>query len=171
MIRLEAAFAITVVLSLTLTFSNVASDSGSSNDPYVHVQFVNSSTGWIFGSRLWQTTDGGKNWKVIHDGENGTVRSHTVVYDLHRFQFINPTVGVNWRGNTFTRTSDGGRTWEERFSIPPENEYQLLSFFFLSPTEGWAIGKTVHYGQRWTELAGIRQDTYRRLPASARASD
>jgi len=125
---------------------------------------VDASTGWIVGGRLLKTTDGGKNWSVVHENDDGTVKSDTVVNDLHRFQFINREVGINWRGNAFRRSSDGGRTWQESLSIPPANQYQLLSFFFLNPKEGWAVGKTVYYtnngGQSWQELARSPRGDY-----------
>lgn len=176
LLRLEASIAVAILLSLALTFNNVACVPGLSNsDPYIHVQFVNSSTGWIVGSRLLQTIDGGKSWKVVHGGENGTVISDTVVSDLHRFQFLNSAVGVNWRGNIFTRTSDGGRTWNESFSIPPENEYQLLSFFFLDSKEGWAVGKKVCYtdngGRSWQQLAQTPTGDYQHQSKLRIASD
>lgn len=125
--------------------------------PYLTVQFVNSTTGWIVGSRLLHTTDGGRTWQVIQQDGDGTLKTQTVVTDLHRYQFINQEVGVTWLGNVFKRTTDGGRTWQESFVIPPEDQYQWLSFFFLSPKEGWAAGKFVHYtkdgGKNWQELS------------------
>lgn len=129
----------------------------SNTDPYVKVQFVNSSTGWIVGSRLWKTTDGGKNWNVVHEGGDGAITSETIVDDLDRFQFIDPEVGITWRGEVLKRTSDGGRTWQESLSISADNEERLLSFFFLTKKEGWVAGKNVYYtdngGQNWKQLA------------------
>lgn len=130
--------------------------SSSNQDPYVKVQFVSPSVGWIVGSRLLQTADGGRTWRVIKEGGAGTVKSQTVVTDLHSFQFINPDVGVAWLGNTFSRTTDGGRNWQDKFTVPPDNEYQWLSFFFLTPEAGWAVGKRVHFtdngGRSWQLL-------------------
>ena len=143
-LRSKAAAALAIIGAFGFSFSQGSCGASLSNkDPYIHVQFVTASTGWIVGGRLLQTTDGGKNWSVLHDGDDGGIRSDTVVNDLHRFQFINPDVGISWRGNAFRRTSDGGRTWQERLSIPPAVDYQLLSFFFLNPKEGWAAGKSV----------------------------
>lgn len=126
------------------------------HDPYVKVQFVNPSAGWIVGSRLLQTRDGGTTWQILQEVGEGTVKSETVITDLHRFQFVTPEMGWTWRGNVFSRTLDGGRSWPENFSIPPENEYQLLSFFFLDSKEGWAVGKNVYYtdngGRSWQHL-------------------
>jgi photosystem II stability/assembly factor-like uncharacterized protein len=118
---------------------------------------VTSSVGWIVGSRLLQTTDGGKNWKFVNEGDDGTVISETVVDDLHRFQFINRDVGITWDRDVLRRTSDGGRTWRESLSISADNEHQLLSFFFLNPKVGWVAGKSVYFtddgGQNWQRLA------------------
>lgn len=165
LLTLGAAIVVTITLCVALALSYLSCGPSSfNNDPYVQVQFVSSSTGWIVGSQLLQTTDGGKSWKVVHEGDNGTVISDTVVYDLHRFQFINPEVGVNWRGNVFRRTSDGGRSWGESFSAPTEKDSQWLSFFFLSPREGWAVGKNVYYtnnsGESWQRLAPIPTGDY-----------
>lgn len=134
--------------------------------PHLKVQFVNSSTGWIFGGRLFRTADGGRTWQVLNEDGAGTVKSQTMVTDLHRVQFLNPEVGIVWRGNIFNRTRDGGRTWEESFPVPPENEYQLLSFFFLTPEEGWAVGKNVYQttdaGRSWQQLSQTPTGDYRR---------
>ena len=157
-LRLPVATVLVIASSFFLTVTQGSCGSGSSNtDPYVHVQFVTPSTGWIVGSRLLQTTDGGKSWRVIDKGGDGTIRSETIVDDLRRFQFINPDVGITWRGNVFKRTTDSGRTWAESFSIPPPNEYQLLAFYFLNAMEGWAAGRNVYYtdngGRSWQQLA------------------
>ena len=155
-LQVAAVFSLICGLGLILMQGSCASDSNNSY-PYVHVQFVNSSIGWIVGSRLLQTTDGGRSWKVIHAGADGTVISETVVEDLRRFQFINPDVGIRWDRDAFRKTSDGGRTWKNSLSISADNEHQLVSFFFLSPTEGWVVGKNVYYtddgGQNWQRLA------------------
>jgi photosystem II stability/assembly factor-like uncharacterized protein len=141
---------------LTLNLGSCASDSNQSDDPYLHVQFVTSAVGWIVGPRLLQTTDGGKNWKVIQGGGSGTVISETVVADLHRFQFINSEVGIARDRDVFKKTSDGGRTWQE-LSISADNEHQLASFFFLDTRQGWVAGKNVYFtsdgGQNWQRLA------------------
>lgn len=140
--------------------------SGGRDLPYLKVQFVSPSTGWILGPRLLQTTDSGKTWRVLQDSGAGTVGTQTIVTDLHRVQFVNEKVGVIWRGNAFHRTWDGGRTWEETFAVPPENEYQLLSFFFLTPEEGWVVGKSVFHtndgGRSWQQVSRTPTGDHRR---------
>jgi photosystem II stability/assembly factor-like uncharacterized protein len=134
--------------------------------PYLQVQFVSPSTGWILGPRLLHTTDAGRTWRALQEDGPGTVKSQTVVSDLHRLQFINEQVGVIWRGNVFNRTRDGGRTWQESFTVPPEHEYQLLSFFFLTPDAGWAVGKNVYRtsdgGRSWQQLGQTPTGDYQR---------
>lgn len=145
---------------------NLYRSASTNDDPYVKVQFVSPSTGWIVGSQLLQTRDGGRTWHVIQEGGDGTVKSATVMSDLHRFQFINSEVGVSWRGNVFRRTTDGGRTWRDTFMIPPDNQYQWLSFFFLTPKEGWAAGKYVYStkdgGQSWQQVSKTPVGDYSR---------
>ena len=151
-------------VGLSSVYSSCASSPTS--DPYVKVQFVSPSTGWIVGSRLLHTRDGGKTWQVVQENGDGTVKSQTVVADLHRFQFINPEVGVTWLGNVFKRSTDRGQTWQDTFTIPPDKEYQWLSFFFLSPKEGWAAGKYVYYtddgGKSWQQLGTSPVGDHRR---------
>jgi len=164
-IRWEVATAFAIIAAFGFAFSHGSCGASVGNkDPYIYVQFVDRSTGWIVGGRLLKTTDGGKNWSIVHDGADGTVKSDTVVNDLHRFQFIDREVAITWRGNIFGRSSDGGRTWPESFSIPPAKEYQWLSFFFLNPKEGWAVGKSIYYtgngGQSWQELAQTPRGDY-----------
>ena len=126
-------------------------------DPYLRVEFVTPSTGFIVGSRLLQTTDGGKTWKIVRRGGDGTFRSPGVVESLHRFQFINQEVGVT-RGRDFLRrTSDGGQSWPETYSMPMDREHRPPSFFFISPKKGWVAGANVYStedgGQNWERLA------------------
>jgi len=157
-IKVHVTIRLSIICGLAFTLSHASCGmSKNDSDPYVHVQFVTSSTGWIVGSQLLQTTDGGKNWKVINEGSAGTIVSETVVEDLHRFQFVNREVGTSWRSDGFRRTSDGGLTWQESVSFSSDNEYRLASFFFLNSEEGWVVAKNVYYtddgGKNWQRVA------------------
>ena len=145
------------VFALALTVAYKYFTRMPNTDPYLRVEFVAPSIGFIVGSRLLQTTDGGKTWRIVREGGDGTFSSPLVVESLHRFQFVNQEVGMTLGRGFLRKTSDGGGTWNETWSIPMDDEYMKPSFFFITPKEGWLAGKNVYHtvdgGQNWERLA------------------
>lgn len=130
----------------------------ANRNPNVKVQFVNPQVGWIVGTQLLNTTDGGRTWNVIHSEGFGTFEAE-YIGDGHRsIQFIDSRTGVQLGGNVLAKTTDGGRTWTERFSIPKPagQEIPPQSLFFISPEEGWLVGEYVYQttdgGRSWISL-------------------
>lgn len=83
----------------------VPSDAGSP-------EFLDPSTGWIFGRVIYSTRDGGRSWLKVRE----------VDWDGFGFTFINPTVGwaiavesayPGMYEYAVVHTTDGGRTWQK----------------------------------------------------------
>lgn len=114
--------------------------------PNIKVQFANSRTGWIVGEHLWRTDDGGVTWRVIRNNDFGTFKAEYVGYGHRAIQFIDSEVAVQLGGNTLAKTTDGGRTWAQKLSIPqPDNQdIPPQTVFFLSRELGWIVGELIY---------------------------
>ena len=121
---------VVILCGVAFAYSSCSPSSSFDNHPYVRVEFVSPSIGWIVGSKLLQTTDGGKTWRIVREGGDGTFISPTVVDSLHRFQFINQDVGLTVRNNVLKRRQIrafwpreevaamvGGHTYESRIYL------------------------------------------------------
>lgn len=124
--------------------------------PNLKVQFVNASTGWIVGSRLLMTKDGGKTWTELRHNGLGTVEAEDIFHGQHWIQFTSPETGWSVGGSGVARTTDGGRTWTSIVVTDGEDQ-SLQSLFFISPYEGWVVGADVYHtsdgGQNWGKLS------------------
>lgn len=62
-------------------------------------------------------------------------------------------------GNVLAKTTDGGRTWTERFTVPKPvgQDIPPQSLFFISPEVGWVVGENVYHttdgGRSWISLS------------------
>lgn len=167
-VKIASVLPVSCVLGLTLAFTSCASRRPS-HHPYLRVEFVTPSIGFIVGSELLQTIDGGKTWKIVRRGGDGTFRSPLIIESLHRFQFINQEVGITLGKEVLRRSSDGGSTWNDTFSIPMDHEYRRPSFFFISEKKGWVAGKQVYFtddgGQNWERLSATPTGDYQHQQA------
>jgi photosystem II stability/assembly factor-like uncharacterized protein len=85
--------------------SPVPSDAGSP-------EFLDPSTGWLFGRVIYSTRDGGKSWLKVRE----------VDWDGFGFTFVNPMLGWAIAAEpaypgmyeyAVVHTTDGGRTWQK----------------------------------------------------------
>lgn len=107
-------------------------DSGSSwqkvsDLPGTSVTFRNETNGWLGGSYLWRTTNGGMEWSVADSSLKGNVKVF----------FLDTTSAWASTSNGFFKTTDGGYTWNKimDFSLGP-----ISHFVFLSAQVGLATG-------------------------------
>ena len=99
------------------------------------VKIVSEKTAFVAAeAKLYKTTDGGYNWKMIKDF-GSYIGSNMFFLDDN-----NGWVGENYNNNfTLYHTQDGGNTFnkifEKGFSYSP-----ILNIYFSSPTDGYLIG-------------------------------
>ena len=121
-------------------------DASAKDDPIATLRFVGENYGWaVKGTgKLLRTTDGA-NWE-----EFGRIGAEYGYY--YDYAFVSPTSGVQIvkQNEYLAQTGDGGKTWK---TVLPKCTAQLeidglsrtvpcspRSFFFLSPTVGFAVG-------------------------------
>ena len=94
------------------------------------IDFENAQTGWLAGAgQIWQTTDGGRQWRVVFDQGEA---------DFHAIRFVTPRVGWAWSNRTLVETTDGGITWR----VVHQGPSPLVSFSMVSPVGGYAVWDT-----------------------------
>ncbi len=116
------------------------------------VKFITPEIGWIAGSSIYKTTDGGNTWtRQFVDGvqyfqiEGLSVVTEKIVY----------AVGQNWQ---IFKTTDGGTKWTA--SVLPgtghdNGGWSLNDVWFFDSNTGWVAGndglyKTTNGGVTWT---------------------
>jgi photosystem II stability/assembly factor-like uncharacterized protein len=118
---------------------NLSSQSiGNINDVF----FITDEIGWISGSGIFKTTDGGSNWENIWQG--GGIES----------VFFN-SIENGWFCNTsgsIYHTSDGGQNWTFQFS----SSLSLNKIVFNTNNHGIAVGReiaiTTDGGIHWEQI-------------------
>lgn len=122
-------------------------DSTAVTDATIYdVFFINESTAYAIGNRLWKTTDGGQIWRATQDfGESsGKYRSLYFVDTLNGW--------VNASRNLF-KTTDGSMTWEKNTASELSNG-MIRAVFFSDTSIGYIsnennILKTNDGGDSW----------------------
>jgi photosystem II stability/assembly factor-like uncharacterized protein len=110
---------------------------------FLRIYFWNANIGFITGTQpggfrersvLFMTKDGGNRWELRDPGVGGRVTGISMIND--KVGFI---VGGD---NAFSRTSDGGETWEgsDARVRTGETRHNLSDISFGSPTHGWVVG-------------------------------
>ncbi len=115
------------------------------------ISFATANIGYAVGSggAYLKTTDAGNTWSAIDLG---------IIYNLKKIIFMNSQLGYMIGGvrsnyGKFLRTTNGGITWEELFTISKP----INNMFFLSESVGWLAGveeyyKTTDMGSTWTTI-------------------
>ncbi len=96
-----------------------------------HLDFVNSSRGWIVGDKglILTTQDGGVNWRKQNSGTANT---------LFNVDFRDSSEGYAVGGKgTILRTEDGGDNWEPVKTSFPNT---FLRVDFADDKNGWIVG-------------------------------
>ena len=96
-----------------------------------HLDFVNSSRGWIVGDKglILTTQDGGVNWRKQNSGTANT---------LFNVDFRDSSEGYAVGGKgTILRTEDGGDNWETVKTSFPNT---FLRVDFADDKNGWIVG-------------------------------
>jgi photosystem II stability/assembly factor-like uncharacterized protein len=96
-----------------------------------HLDFVNSSRGWIVGDKglILTTQDGGVNWRKQNSGTTNT---------LFNVDFRDSSEGYAVGGKgTILRTEDGGDNWEPVKTSFPNT---FLRVDFADDKNGWIVG-------------------------------
>lgn len=126
-------------------------DPAAKEEPILDLRFLDATHGWATqygrGGRLLRTSDG-ENWEQF-----GTMgEAYGFYYD---YIFLTDKIAVQLvkEGDDIVRTQDGGKTWKvvaDGCAVDAEVEgltrklrCRRKSFFFLSPTQGYAIGATI----------------------------
>jgi photosystem II stability/assembly factor-like uncharacterized protein len=104
-------------------------DVSPSQAVFMGADFVNASTGWVVGGRIYKSTNGGQSW----------VEQFTPDQLLYSVSFADALNGwaVGW-GPTLLHTTDGGQTWAPQFENAPTNV--IFAVQALSPDVAWIAG-------------------------------
>jgi len=116
------------------------------SDGFRGVFFRNTTTGWIIGSSIYKTTDGGTSW-TKQFGDSNTEFSAISFSDLQNGW----AVGFN---NLVLHTTDGGQNWTPQDVHAPSGT-AVTGVTAISPTVAWIAGwngfiaRTRDGGQTW----------------------
>ncbi len=88
---------------------------------------INNSTGFVGGSGLYQTTDGGVNWIKVGNGL-------TSIKDIF---FVNEQIGFIAADTSIYKSTNGGGSWGKILYCKG-----LSSIFFINESTGWAVGES-----------------------------
>lgn len=123
-----------------------------------HVEFADSSRGWIVGDRglILVTYDGGANWQIQKSGTDKA---------LYNVDFINADEGYAVGGKgTILRTTDGGEVWE---TVKTNFPATFLRVAFADDKNGWIVGyggailRSSDKGKTWIKQdSGTKENLY-----------
>ena len=112
------------------------------------VRFASKQDGWLFNPGLWQTTDGGKQWrKVTLPGVVGTL----AVSGGEAYVTIQPANGSSNQAKLY-RSTVGSPTWTQVKGVAPQNQLTAFghSAWAGTPPDLWT---TTDSGKLWKKLS------------------
>ena len=125
------------------------------------VFFTDANTGWAVGedpknSKIFHTTDGGRNWIVQFDGGYNGVLNSVFFTDTSMGWAVGGSQHYWGYAGAIYRTTNGGTTWTLYPPGPPATFEYLHSVFFGDRLNGWVVGsygtmlQTTNGGITWT---------------------
>lgn len=127
------------------------------------LQFVNDSTGFVFGShhgmadtygKVYKTTDAGLSWNEIHHEIGVNHGSMVFLDEMHGFIAFH-----RWLELGIRYTSDGGNTWQETILPAPFYLFSINTAVYIAPDIALAAGyrsllvKSSNGCVDWTQLS------------------
>lgn len=161
---------------------------------YSKYSFVNESIGYVLsGSRIFNTSDGGRKWNLIYSDSNqfdniyfinqlngflvkniaylfrtsdGGISWDSIGnYRPEDFIFEDSITGYMIKGsfpNAFYKTTDGGRSWVEKYNYPIPVPFVFREFkdlekinntFYIAARYGGGIFKSTNNGENWSNIS------------------
>ena len=137
----------------------------SSNDQFIGVDFISTTTGWAVGAQsLVGTTDGGRSWHQLGEAQQWIRSVHFIngstgwAISGGGEPFVLRGIAIPSTGATVVLTSDGGRSWSN-MSSPADPQ----SICFSDAADGWLtteeglVYRSTNGGQSWArslQMAG-----------------
>jgi len=132
------------------------------------LQFRDDAEGWVAGTQIAHTEDGGETWHMLFrsESENGYVSANAI-------HFVDPSRGwLVGQGGTLMRTDDGGTDWTAvRLPLGEKEHPALWDITFADGAQGWIAGDhgvifhTANGGATWErQQHGV--PVVREIPAS-----
>jgi photosystem II stability/assembly factor-like uncharacterized protein len=122
---------------------------GKVDDPGVWqgAYFLNENKGWVVGSKIIVTSDGGKSWEIQEEYLDDLLRN------VYFFDENNGWVTTSG-GRLSLHTKDGGKTWEDK------DFGGSSDFHFLSEKRGFMLGgkglcETDDGGETWKQVLAL----------------
>ncbi len=112
-------------------------------ETYFGLHFTDSLNGWVVGSNVLHTTDGGESWDTVEIGS---------VEEMRGVEFVSKEIG--WtvgRLGVIRKTLNGGLTWSGQWST---TGVMLTSVSFVDEANGYAVGGGV-YGDSWIDSGRV----------------
>ncbi len=111
------------------------------------IYFIDDMTGYIAGSKLLKTTDGGVHWDDLNTGTSSIIQN---VF------FVNNSLGFAAHGDGAIKTTDGGNTWNPLNMMNMDFDKKYV--YFADENLGFISGDSVLYrttdgGDTWKKLS------------------
>jgi photosystem II stability/assembly factor-like uncharacterized protein len=154
------------------------------------IEFISLKFGWLATSDgLLKTEDGGSTWHNIGKPQGKAATRVQFVDEKHGWIDVYHDwldIEVGNPDYYYLRTTDGGENWTN-IKIPDPDKFTRLSYFFISPSQGWLITgglpgagqqlkklyKTLDGGNSWDEISNTSIIPHESdgLPSSGYVSD